>query len=55
MRLRNGARYIGEIKQWKFDGFGEYTMADGKKFIGEFKDGNYLGKVWLKKDNGDYK
>ena len=33
--------------------FGTYTNADGNKYVGEFKDGNYHGQATFTYANGD--
>ena len=34
--------YEGEFKDGKYHGHGSYTWSDGKKYLGEWKD----GKPW---------
>ena len=43
MTFEDGANYVGEWKNNKFDGQGAFTMLDGFKYVGEFKDDGYNG------------
>jgi hypothetical protein len=42
--LTNGAKYVGEFKDNKFNVQGTYTFANGNKYVGEFKDGKLHGQ-----------
>ena len=42
--LNDGDKYVGEVKDNKFNGQGTYTYASGNKYVGEFKDGNLNGQ-----------
>ena len=44
-----GAKYIGEFKDFKPDGFGNFSWTNGDKYFGEWKDGKSHGsgtKIW---------
>ena len=38
----NGDEYTGEFKDGKRHGQGSFTLADGSKEVGKFKDGNFV-------------
>jgi hypothetical protein len=40
----DGRSYVGDYKQNKENGFGNYTWPDGKMFAGMWKDGKREGK-----------
>ena len=40
----DGKKYVGEIKDGKFNGQGTFTLPDGDKFVGEFKYGKRNGQ-----------
>ena len=40
----NGAKYVGEFKDGKYNGQFTVTYASGNKYVGEFKDGKYNGQ-----------
>jgi hypothetical protein len=39
-----GATYVGEWKDGKAHGKGELTLPNGKKSVGEFRYGKFVGK-----------
>ena len=50
-----GAKYVGEFKDFKPNGYGTFVWANGDKYVGEWKDGKTNGngtKVW--KDGREY-
>ncbi len=42
--------YEGELKDGKYDGQGTYTWSDGRKYVGEWKDGEMR---WSRNNNLD--
>ena len=49
----NGAKYVGEHKDGKFNGQGTATFANGDKYVGEHKDGKFNGQGTYTFANGD--
>jgi hypothetical protein len=50
-----GAKYIGEFKDFKPHGYGNFTWSNGDKYFGEWKNGESHGngtKIW--KDGREY-
>ena len=46
------AEYAGKFKEGKRNGQGTYTIADGRKYVGEWKDGKqWNGKGYDKNGN----
>jgi len=44
--------YEGKFKDGKYDGQGTYTWSDGRKYVGEFKDGKrWNGIIFDKEGN----
>ena len=41
---QNGEKYVGEIKDNKYNGKGSYLFINGNVYIGEFKDGLQNGQ-----------
>ena len=44
-----GAKYVGEFKNFKPHGYGNFSWANGDKYFGEWKDGKSQGngsKIW---------
>jgi len=39
-----GDKYVGEVKDGKYNGQGTYTYANGNKYVGEWKDGKFNGQ-----------
>ena len=50
---RNGERYVGEIRDFKYNGQGTYLFLNGNIYEGEFKDGIQDGYGSFKFSNGD--
>ena len=48
----SGSKYVGEIKDGKYNGQGTVTFASGEKYDGEWKDGKYNGQGTLFASNG---
>lgn len=49
----NGDKYVGEVKNGKFDGRGQYfDSKTGEIFDGEFKNGLRHGKITVIKPDG---
>ena len=57
-KFPNGIKYVGEIKNNKFNGQGALTFpGTGKKsgkYVGEFKNGNYYGQGTLTSGENKY-
>jgi len=49
----NGAKYVGEWKDNKYNGQGTITFANGDKYVGEWKDNKYNGQGTITFANGD--
>ena len=49
----NGAQYVGEFKDGKYNVQGTYIHADGAKYVGEFKDNKRHGQGTDTYANGD--
>jgi len=50
-----GAKYVGEFKNYKPHGYGNFAWTNGDKYFGEWKDGEVHGngtKIW--KDGREY-
>ena len=45
----NGGHYVGELKDNKPHGQGTYTLSDGSKITGEFKEGDLTDKALVEK------
>ena len=43
--LWSDSRYMGNWKNGKITGYGEFTWKDGRKYIGEFKNGQFLDLI----------
>jgi ankyrin repeat protein len=55
LNFKDGSKYVGEIINGKYHGFGTFTWADGDKYIGHFKNGQQEGKgTYLKKNGAKY-
>ena len=39
-----GSKYVGEIKDFKWNGQGTYTSADGWKYVGQYRGGEKNGQ-----------
>lgn len=39
-----GDKYVGEIRNSKWDGQGTYTASDGSQYVGQYKDGKQNGQ-----------
>jgi hypothetical protein len=50
--LPNGDRYVGQVKDGKYNGQGTYTWANGDKYEGEWKDGKMHGLGMFTSANG---
>ena len=55
-----GAKYVGDFKNFKPNGFGNFVWANGDKYFGEWKDGKSHGngtKIWSdgREYSGDFK
>ena len=50
---QNGEKYVGEIKDNKYNGKGSYLFINGNVYIGEFKDGLQNGQGTFTFANGD--
>ena len=51
----DGAKYVGEFKNYKPDGYGTFIWTNGEKYFGEWKEGKSHGngtKIW--KDGRKY-
>jgi len=42
--------YEGEFKDGKYDGQGTYTWSDGRKYVGEWKDGKRWNGIMYDKN-----
>ena len=40
--LIKGSKYKGELKDGKPHGQGTHTLVDGDKFVGKWKDGDFV-------------
>ena len=49
----SGNKYVGQWKDYKRDGQGTFTWANGDKYVGEFKDGNLHGQGTLNYASGE--
>ena len=47
---RDFSKYEGEIKNGKPNGQGESTFPDGRKYVGEFKDGELWNGIFYEKN-----
>lgn len=45
LKYTNLGTYVGEFKNSKFNGIGVFTLQDGRKIVGEFKEGDPDGKA----------
>ncbi|MDA9676818.1 hypothetical protein N9T85_00455, partial [bacterium] len=55
-----GSKYIGEFKNFKPHGYGNFSWSNGDKYFGEWKDGKNYGngtKIWSdgREYSGDFK
>jgi hypothetical protein len=48
----NGAKYVGEFKDGKYNGQGTFTMTNGGKYVGEFRNGLIDGQGIFTDSNG---
>lgn len=49
----NGDKYVGQMKDGKYNGQGTYTWANGNKYVGEYKDGKRNGQGTFTWPDGD--
>ena len=49
---KNGEKYVGEIKNYKYNGKGIYLYINGNTYEGEFKDGIQEGNGVFNFSNG---
>jgi len=50
--LKNGDKYVGEVRNNKFNGNGIYTFGDGNKYTGQFVNDNFNGFGTIEYFNG---
>jgi hypothetical protein len=50
---RKGDKYVGENKEWNFEGKGIYYYHNGDRYEGDFKDNKREGKGIYYYRNGD--
>ena len=50
---KNGEKYVGEIKNYKYNGNGTYLYQNGNIYEGEFLDGLQNGQGIFTFSNGD--
>ena len=50
---QNGEKYVGEIKDNKYNGKGSYLFINGNVYIGEFKDNKRHGQGTYTHASGD--
>jgi hypothetical protein len=51
----DGDKYVGEIKDGKYNGQGTYTYANGNEYVGEHKDGKSNGRGITFRSDGTIK
>ena len=44
------SKYVGEYKDWEKNGQGTLTWSDGRKYVGEFKNGERWNGIQYDKD-----
>ena len=44
LKYANGDKYVGEVKEGKKDGYGNYIFSLGDKYVGEFNNDKANGK-----------
>ena len=42
--IKSNDKYVGEIKNGKFNGQGTRTLTDGRKYVGEYKNDKRHGQ-----------
>ena len=52
LKYTNLGTYVGEFKNSKFNGIGVFTLQDGRKIVGEFREGDPDGKAIEYNPNG---
>jgi hypothetical protein len=51
--MLNGDKYVGALRDGKFNGQGNYKCSNGDEYIGEFRDGKFHGLGTVIYTNGD--
>lgn len=52
LTLKDGSKYVGDIKNGKITGKGTFTYRDGSKYVGKFKNDKFDVKGILTLPNG---